>query len=66
MLTTGEFSCHAGLAFGAAHRHFPDQASLADALLEDLSEEDSVLVKGSRSAHMEAVVERLRATEAVC
>ena len=66
MLTTGEFSCHAGLAFGVAHRHFPDQASLADALLEDLSEEDSVLVKGSRSAHMEAVVERLRATEAVC
>lgn len=64
LLTTGEHSRHAGPAFSGEHRHFPDRASLADALLEDLSAEDSVLIKGSRSAHMEAVVERLRATEA--
>jgi len=66
LFTTGEFSRHAGTAFAGEHRHFPDHESLADVLLEDLSAEDSVLVKGSRSAHMEDVVGHLRAEGTPC
>jgi len=66
LLTTGEFSRHAGLSFSGEHRHYTDHSALVDELMKDLSEEDSVLVKGSRAAHMEDVVERLRAREIAC
>ncbi|MCW9079687.1 MAG: UDP-N-acetylmuramoyl-tripeptide--D-alanyl-D-alanine ligase [Gammaproteobacteria bacterium] len=66
LLTIGEFSRHAGLSFSGEHRHYTDHSALADELMKDLSEEDSVLVKGSRAAHMEDVVERLRAREIAC
>jgi len=66
LLTTGEFSRHAGLSFAGDHRHFTDHRALADELMKDLSEEDSVLVKGSRAAHMEDVIDRLRVREVTC
>ncbi len=66
LFTTGALSAQAGTAFGAAHRHFEGRAALADALLEGLSADDSVLIKGSRSARMDQVVEALRAQEAAC
>ena len=66
LLTVGEFSGHAGRSFSGEHRHYADQEALANELTEDLSQEDSVLIKGSRSARMEAVVERLREGEPGC
>jgi UDP-N-acetylmuramoyl-tripeptide--D-alanyl-D-alanine ligase len=46
-------------AFGEYGRHFPGQAQLIDALRLDLHEEVTLLVKGSRSAHLERVVDAL-------
>ena len=66
LMTVGSFSRAAATAFAGEHRHFADQTTLAEALLQDLSQEDSVLVKGSRSARMEKVVEQLRAGESAC
>ena len=66
LLTTGEFSRYAGLSFAGEHRHYTDHAALADDLMKDLSEEDSVLVKGSRSARMEDVIDRLCVGEVAC
>ena len=66
LLTTGQFSGQAGLAFAGEHRHYADRTALANALVSDLSEEDSVLVKGSRSARMEEVVRCLRVGEVAC
>jgi len=66
LLTVGEFSAHAGQSFSGEHRHYENRAALADELAKDLSQEDSVLIKGSRSARMETVVERLREGEAAC
>ncbi|MGB5454205.1 MAG: UDP-N-acetylmuramoyl-tripeptide--D-alanyl-D-alanine ligase [Sedimenticolaceae bacterium] len=66
LLTTGSLSRHAGISFSGEHRHYADHAALADALMADLSAEDSVLVKGSRSAHMEQVIQRLVAREVAC
>jgi UDP-N-acetylmuramoyl-tripeptide--D-alanyl-D-alanine ligase len=66
LMTIGEYSRQAGLAFAGEHHHFADQASLIDQLMVGLSAEDSVLVKGSRSAHMERVVERLREEGGAC
>lgn len=44
-----------------AVRVFADAEALADALVAEINEGDSLLVKGSRGARMERVVERLRA-----
>ena len=59
LMTIGEHSRQAGFAFAGEHHHYTDQAALAEELLANISEEDSVLVKGSRSARMERVVDRL-------
>jgi len=66
LLTTGPLSAWAGSAFDGEHRHFADRAALLDWLGDELSADDSVLVKGSRSARMDEVVERLRDMEAKC
>jgi UDP-N-acetylmuramoyl-tripeptide--D-alanyl-D-alanine ligase len=66
LFTSGQFSAQAGETFAGEHCHFDDNAALADALAKGLSAEDSVLVKGSRSAHMEQVVQRLRVGEVAC
>jgi len=58
----GPESAAAVEAFGAG-RHFTDAEALAAALEEDLPADVNLLVKGSRSMRLEAVVERLAAEE---
>jgi UDP-N-acetylmuramoyl-tripeptide--D-alanyl-D-alanine ligase len=56
LFTVGPLSRHAASAFGKGARHFETQEEAADALLDVLHGEMTVLVKGSRSTHMERVV----------
>jgi len=58
LYTVGELSQEAARGFGAG-QHFRDQASLIAALQKALRLEDTVLIKGSRSAGLEQVVEAL-------
>jgi UDP-N-acetylmuramoyl-tripeptide--D-alanyl-D-alanine ligase len=55
----GPQSAAAAAAFGPAARHFADQAGLIAELRAVLGPADLVLVKGSRSARMELVVNAL-------
>jgi UDP-N-acetylmuramoyl-tripeptide--D-alanyl-D-alanine ligase len=61
----GQLSEHASIAFGLSGQHFTDRDKLIDALkvkLTSLSEQNvAVLVKGSRSAKMELIVDALTA-----
>lgn len=56
--TVGALSAAAAAAF-ASDRHFDDRAELAGTLAPLLDDETTVLIKGSRSAGMEAVVAAL-------
>ncbi len=66
LLTAGTLSAKAAQAFAGESKHFDDRRELADFLAHDLSAEDSVLVKGSRSARMDEVVGLLKAEGAAC
>lgn len=55
----GEYSWHTVTAFGEHAKHFAAQDELISCLQEDLHENVTLLVKGSRSAHMENVVAAL-------
>lgn len=55
----GPLTREAVLAFGADGQHFPDQEALVAALEGQLGEDDVVLIKGSRAAAMERVVQAL-------
>ena len=66
LLTVGDMSAAAGRAFGVGHRHFATRDELAAYLGARLSGDDTVLVKGSRSARMDEVVRQLRAAEVSC
>ena len=66
LLTVGNMSAAAGRAFGVGHRHFATRDELAAYLGARLSGDDTVLVKGSRSARMDEVVRQLRAAEVSC
>jgi len=57
--TVGPLSREAVAGFGAGGRHFSDRETLVAELQVALGEDDVVLVKGSRSAAMEFVVEGL-------
>lgn len=57
--TCGPLSQHAAQAFGPAAQHFDEALTLAAALSAQLGERGTVLVKGSRSAAMERVVQHL-------
>ncbi len=56
LFTVGPLSRHAAAAFGKGGRHFKGHAEAVDALLDVLHGDMTVLVKGSRSTHMEKVV----------
>ena len=62
LYATGELSRHAARTFGAGFEHFANHAALIAALTGRLERENggvTILVKGSRSAHMEEVVAAL-------
>ena len=59
LYTLGDLSAHSAQAYGAA-RHFQDMDSLMDAVLQNVIDFKSLLVKGSRFMKMERVVEALR------
>ncbi|SDX06967.1 UDP-N-acetylmuramoyl-tripeptide--D-alanyl-D-alanine ligase [Thiocapsa roseopersicina] len=59
LFSVGVLSMSATSAFGDGARHFTDQGDLVRALRTALSAGDRILVKGSRSARMEQVVEAL-------
>ncbi len=54
--SVGQMSRAASVVFGPAGRHFDDREELAMALKQIVSNRDTVLVKGSRSAGLEQVV----------
>jgi UDP-N-acetylmuramoyl-tripeptide--D-alanyl-D-alanine ligase len=56
LFAVGPLSRHAASAFGKGARHFSSQEEVADALLDVLHSDMTVLVKGSRSMHMDRVV----------
>ncbi|MDX5372232.1 MAG: UDP-N-acetylmuramoyl-tripeptide--D-alanyl-D-alanine ligase [Pseudomonadaceae bacterium] len=58
LYAVGPLMAHAVAAFGAGGRHFADQASLIDALRVE-SGDATILIKGSRSAAMDKVVDAL-------
>ncbi len=60
LLTIGVLSQFAHQAFGDGARHFSSQQQMTEYLVEQLEQSQlAVLLKGSRSAHMERVVEPL-------
>jgi len=65
LYTVGECSQHAAQAFGEHGQHFAAQDELISRLQEDLHKDVTLLVKGSRSAHMENVVAALSIAGAV-
>lgn len=66
LFTVGKLSAAASQSFGAGARHFDDQSELIALLQSQVSAEDSVLVKGSRAAHMEHVVQALSQENSAC
>jgi len=63
LFTVGTLSAEASRAFGAGAEHFADQGALLNRLKADLKPGDRVLVKGSRLARMERIVEALCAED---
>ncbi len=61
----GKLSKHAVESFGGQANHFYDYEQLSDALVSELNDQCCVLVKGSRSMHMEDIVANLVETELV-
>lgn len=64
--TCGGASEVASQAYGDGARHFADQARLIEHLQETTGAEDTLLIKGSRSAAMERVVAALAAEDEQC
>ena len=59
LLTVGSLSAHAAREFGPQGHAFEDQATLIEYLSKRINKNTTVLVKGSRSAHMERIVQAL-------
>jgi len=66
LFTCGPLSRAAAIAFGGGARHFDSREELTEALGEQLRSGDTVLVKGSRAAAMEKVVEALCQEAQLC
>ncbi len=56
LFTYGKLSAAASLSFGENAYHFTDREKLLTALKSHLQNENTILIKGSRSMHMEEVV----------
>ena len=65
LFTTGEMSSLTAQAFGENAQHFPDKASLIEALGQALRPGINCLVKGSRSMGMEQVVQAITSTKSL-
>lgn len=59
MFAIGQHSRNAVKGFGKGGEHFKDQQQLVDSLRECMGRDVTVLVKGSRSMHMEQVVKQI-------
>ena len=59
LLSCGTHSLLASQAFGDKGQHFSSQEELVQSLLDELSDNTTVLVKGSRSSAMEKIVHKL-------
>lgn len=59
LYATGELSCHAAKGFGSGARYFETMDSLIEELTEEVQEEVTLLIKGSRAAGMDAVANAL-------
>lgn len=66
LMTLGSLSAHAAREFGPQGHAFEDHDSLIETLRNRMNSNTTVLVKGSRSAHMERVVEAFMAGEVKC
>ena len=56
LYAVGPQMAHAVAAFGDDGRHFADQSSLIQALVDEQDANTTILIKGSRSAAMEKIV----------
>jgi UDP-N-acetylmuramoyl-tripeptide--D-alanyl-D-alanine ligase len=59
LFTLGELSVATSEAFGKNARHFADRQALIEALSPYLQQNTHILVKGSRSMHMETIISKL-------
>jgi len=59
LYATGQHSAHYAAGFGSQAQLFPDHQALLKALEAELQGVVTILVKGSRSARMERVVQGL-------
>jgi UDP-N-acetylmuramoyl-tripeptide--D-alanyl-D-alanine ligase len=65
LFTLGELSAEATTGFGTNAQHFTERNALIEALIPHLSSNATLLVKGSRSMHMEKVLAGLIPAEAL-
>lgn len=65
LFVLGTYSRHAADAFGSGARWFDESGALVRVLQSELTADVTLLVKGSRSMHMERVVEPLKLQPAV-
>ncbi|WP_456448581.1 UDP-N-acetylmuramoyl-tripeptide--D-alanyl-D-alanine ligase [Thiolapillus sp.] len=66
LFTCGELSAHCSRAFGEGGQHFPSRTRLLAQLGRILHSVDTILVKGSRAAAMEEVVQALCREDETC
>ena len=65
LMASGELCAYAVQGFGSDGHHFADKTALVESLVAELSVGVTVLIKGSRSAAMDEVVEQIVAVENV-